>query len=158
MTVFLDAATSTEPFSQEVRNYIDENIRILQQARLEKRNNASLEDIFKNRNPNLLRATRKIAFQLVSNCLDNYLLSADEIQFANFSRELSSYSARHSQQLLEPSAISELFAQDDLPLRIELLSAYDRAINRLTHQFLVELCDENGIIVWERFTEFLSSN
>lgn len=56
---------------------------------------------------------------------------------------------RRSQQLLEPATILELFGQDNLPLRIELLEAYDRAINRLTHQFCLEFCDEDTNVDWE---------
>jgi len=54
--------------------------------------------------------------------------------------------------LLEPATILELFARDDLPLRIELLEAYDRAINRLTYQFSLEFCDEDANIDWEQLT------
>ena len=155
MTNLLDISVKTEPLSQEVRNYIDANLHSLQQARLDTRNTATLEDLFKSRNPYFLRSTRKVAFQLVRYCLDNYLLSVDENHFANFSRDLATFTARHSQLILEPSAILALFAQDDLPLRIELLTAYDRAINRLTHHFYVELCDENADIDWERLTRFI---
>lgn len=158
MTVFLNAAANTEPINQEVRNYIDANIRILQQARLDKRNNATLADLFKGRNPYFLRSSRKVAFQLVSFCLDNYLLSVDEILFANFSRELSAFMARRGQRMLEPAAILELFAQDDLPLRFELSEEYVRVYNRLSYQFYEELCDENGGVNWERVAEFMSSD
>lgn len=157
MTVILDAATNTEPISQEMRYFIDANIRKLQQARLDKRKKATLEDIFDCRNPYLLRATRKAAFQLVSDCLDSYVLEADEILFANFASELSAFMARRGQKMLEPAAILELFAQDDLPLRIELLEEYDRLCNRLSYRFFEELCDEDTRVDWERLTEFISS-
>lgn len=157
MTSFPDAMKEKDLINQEVRNYIDASLCSLQQARPDKRNTATLEDLFKSRNPYLLRSTRKVASQLVRYCLDNYLLSADEIYFANFLRELSTFTARRSRQILEPSAIIELFAQDALPLRIELLTAYDRAINRLTHQFYVELCDEDANIDWERLARFIFS-
>lgn len=158
MTDLSCTAEKTDQINQEVRNSIDANLYSLQQARLEKRNDATLADLFKCRNPYFLRTTRKVAFELVSYCLDNYLLSADEILFASFSRELSAFAARSSQQLLKPAAILELFAQDDLPLRIELLEANDRASNRLTHQFYVEFCDEDARIDWERLTRFISES
>jgi len=146
MTVFLDSATNTEPISQEVRYFIDANIRKLQQARLDKRQNATLADLFKVRNPFLLWSTRKAAWELVMNCLDNYLLSVDEILFANFSRELSAFAARRGQRMLEPAGVLELFARDDLPLRIELLEAYDRVYNRLSFQFFEEFCDDDASV------------
>ncbi len=59
MTDILDAAEKTESISQEVKSYIEANIHILQQARLDKRRNTTLEDVFKGRNPYLLRWTRK---------------------------------------------------------------------------------------------------
>lgn len=62
MTDILDTVEKTEPISQEVKSYIEANIHILQQARLDRRRNATLEDIFACRNPYLLRATRKAAF------------------------------------------------------------------------------------------------
>lgn len=156
MTVIYDMAT-TESFSKEVREHIEANLHRLQQTRLDTLNNATLEDVFKDRNPYLLRATRKVAFELLRHCLDNYLLSVDEILFSNFSREVSAFMARRSQQLLEPATILELFAQDNLPLRIELLEAYDRAINRLTYQFSLEFCDEEANIDWEQLTRFIFS-
>lgn len=157
MTVFLDAATNTEPISQEVRYFIDANIRRLQQARLDKRKNATLADLFKGRNPYFLRATRKVAFELVSYCLDSYLLSVDENLFENFVRELSDFGARRGKRMLEPVAILDRFAQDDLPLRIELLEEYDLVCNRLLYQFYEEFCDENRVVDWERLAEFISS-
>lgn len=51
MTVFLNSATNTEPISQEVKYYIDANIRNLQRARLDKRKEATLADLFKGRKP-----------------------------------------------------------------------------------------------------------
>ena len=149
--------TLTEALSQEVRNQIDTSLYSLQAARLAKRNNVTLEDLLRGRNPYFLRSTRKVAFRLVSHCLDNFLLSADEMLFANFSRELSTFTAQCSQQLLEPAALLERFAQDDLPLRIELLTAYARASNRMTHQFYEEFCDENHRIIWERLARFISA-
>lgn len=158
MTELSYAVEKTDQFNPEIRNYLDANLHSLQQARLDKRNDAMLEDIFEDRNPYFLRTTRKVAFELVSFCLDSYLLSADEILFASFSRELSAYAARRSEQFPEPAAILELFAQDELPLRIELLEAYDRAVNRLTHQFLVDFCDEDGKVNWEQLACFLSES
>ncbi len=157
MTVFLDSATNTEPISQEVRYFIDANIRKLQQARLDKRQNATLADLFKVRNPFLLWSTRKAAWELVMNCLDNYLLSVDEILFANFARELSAFMARLGQRMLEPAGVLELFARDDLPLRTELLEEYDRVYNRLSYQFYEEFCDDDASVDWERLVEFISS-
>ena len=157
MTGLPDTVEKTEPIDQEVRNYIDANVYNLQQARLDKRTNATLEDLFKSRNPYFLWSTGKVAFQLVRYCLDNYLSSVDEILFSNFSREVSAFMARRGQQLLEPAAILEVIAQDDLPLRIELLKAYDRSINRLTYQFYLEFCDEDARIDWGRLTRLISS-
>jgi len=157
MTVFLDSATNTEPISQEVRYFIDANIRKLQQARLDKRQNATLADLFKVRNPFLLWSTRKAAWELVMNCLDNYLLSVDEILIANFARELSAFMARLGQRMLEPAGVLELFARDDLPLRTELLEEYDRVYNRLSYQFYEEFCDDDASVDWERLVEFISS-
>lgn len=147
----------TEPISREARSFIEANIRALQQARLDKRNNATLADLFKDRNPYFLRSTRKVAFQLSSYCLDNYLLSVDENLFADFEREFSVFMAQRSQQSLESSEILELFAQDDLPLEFELLSAYSRASNRLLHELYTEFCDEDARVDWERLVEFISS-
>ena len=157
MTDLPDSAENIELINQEVRSYIDASLCSMQQARLDKRNNATLEDLFRNRNPYFLRSTRKAAFELVRYCLDNYLLSADEIFFANFSRELSAFMAQSRQQLPESSAMLELFAQDALPLRIELLKANDRTTNRLTFQFYEEFCDENACVDWERLTQFIFS-
>ncbi len=156
MTVFLDAATNTEPISQEVRYFIDANIRRLQQARLDKRKNATLADLFKGRNPYFLRATRKVAFELVSYCLDSYLLSVDEILFENFVRELSDFGARRGKRMLEPVAILDRFAQDDLPLLIDLSTSYDLAINRLTYHFYEAFCDEDSLVDWARLTRFIT--
>lgn len=156
MTVFLDAATNTEPISQEVRNFIDTNIRILQQARLEKRNYATLADLFKGRNPFFLWSTRKAAWELVMNSLDYYLLSVDEILFANFASELSAFTTWSGQRMLEPAAILELFARDDLPLRTELLIDYDHVYNRLSYQFYEEFCDEDSRVDWVRLTRFIT--
>ncbi len=155
MTYHSYSPETTEPIGLEVRDYLAANVQSLQQARLGKRSDATLDDIFKGRNPYFLRSTRKAAFELVSYCLDNYLLSADESLFASFSRELSAFAARHNQQVPEPAAIMAYFAQDDLPLRVALLEEYDRAINRLTHQFLVEFCDADGVINWEQLTRFI---
>ncbi len=158
MTGLPDTAEKTERTNQEVRNYIDANLYNLQQARLDKRNNATLEDLFKSRNPYFLRSTGKVTFQLVRYCLDNYLLSVDEILFANFSHELSAFTVRRGQQLLEPSAILELFARDDLPMWIELSTAYDRAINRLTYLCYQELCDEQANMDWKRLARLVSES
>lgn len=155
MTELSFAVEDTDQFNPEIRHYLDSNLHSLQQARVDRRIYATLDDIFRGRNPYFLRTTRKAAFELVSFCLDKYLLSADEKLFASFSRELSAFAVQHSQHLPEPSAILEVFAQDDLPLRIELLEACDRAINRLTHRFLVEFCDEDGAINWEQFIRFI---
>ncbi len=158
MTVFLDAAVKTEPIHHEVRKYIDANIRILQQVRLDKRQNATLEVVFKGRNPYFLRSTRKVAFELVSYCLDNYLLSVDEMLFADFVRKFSDFLARRGQRMLEPAAVLELFAQDDLPLRIEMLEEYDRVYNRLSYRFYEELCDEESLVDWAKLTRFISES
>ena len=155
MTELLTVGEKTEPINQEVRNYIDANISTLQQARLDKRQNTTLEDVFKGRNPYFLRSTRKVAFALVSDCLDNYLLLADEILFANFSREFSAFMARRSAKLLKLPSLINLFAQDDLPLRVELLEAYDRLYNRLSHRFFEEFCDEDGLVEWEQLAAFI---
>lgn len=155
MTVFLHAATNTEPISQEVKSYIDASLCSLQHARLALRNEATLADIFKGRNPYFLQSTRKVAYQLVSYCLDYYLLLADEILFANFSREFSAFMARRSAKLLKLPSLINLFAQDDLPLRIELLEAYDRLYNRLSHRFFEEFCDEDGLVEWEQLAAFI---
>ena len=158
MTDYLYSPDKTDQINREVRNFIDASLHSLQQARLDKRIDATLEDVFKGRNPYFLRATRKAAFQLVNYCLDNYLLSADETLFASFSRELSAFAARHNQQVPEPAAIMAYFAQDELPLRIALLEEYDRATNHLTHQFLVEFCGEDGKVNWEQLTRFQSES
>ncbi|MCY3865181.1 MAG: hypothetical protein OXG68_07050, partial [Chloroflexi bacterium] len=100
-------------------------------------------------------STRKVAFALVSDCLDNYLLLADEILFANFSREFSAFMARRSAKLLKLPSLINLFAQDDLPLRVELLEAYDRLYNRLSHRFFEEFCDEDGLVEWEQLAAFI---
>ena len=157
MTTVSATTEKLEPIHQEVRNYIDANLYSLQQARLDKRTNATLADLFKSRNPYYLRSTRKVAYQLVSYCLDDYLLSADEILFANFARETSATLARRGQQLLEPATILELFAQDDLPLMFELLSAYSRASNRLLYRFYTDFCDEDSLVDWVRLTRFMSN-
>lgn len=143
--------------NQEVIDCIDASLCSLQQARLALRNEATLEDILKGRNPYFLRSTRKVAFQLSSYCLDNYLLSVDEMLFANFSRELSAFAARRGQQSLKSSEILELFAQDDLPLEFELLSAYSRASNRLLYELYTEFCDEDASIDWEKLTRYIRS-
>ncbi len=155
MTVFLDAAVKTEPIHQEVRNYIDASMRSLQKARLDKRKNATLGDLFMNRNPYFLRSTRKSAWELVQYSLDNYLLSVDELLFADFARKLSDFMARRGQRMLAPAAILELFAQDDLPLRTELLEEYDRVFNRLSYQFYEEFCGEDRRVNWGRLTRFI---
>ena len=155
MTVIVDAAVKAEPIDQEIRNYIDANMYSLQKARLDKRKNATPEDLFKNRNPYYLRSTRKSAWELVKCSLDNYLLSVDELLFADFARELSVFMARRGQRMLSPAAILELFAQDDLPLRTELLEEHDRVFNRLLYQFYEELCDEDSRVDWERLTRFI---
>ena len=156
MTDLVHTAEKTEPISQEVRSYLDANLRVLQQARLDKRNNATLEDVFKGRNPYFLRSTRKVAFELVSYCLDNYLLSVDEMLFEDFVRKFSDFMARRGQRMLEPAAVLELFAQDDLPLRTELLEENNRVYNRLTYRFYEELCDENSLVDWAKLTRFIS--
>ena len=158
MTVFLDAAVKTEPIRQEVRNYIDANMRSLQKARLDKRKNATLEDLFKGKNPYFLQSTRKGAWELVSYCLDHYLLSVDEMLFANFVRDFSAFMARLGQRMLEPATILELFAREDLPLRTELLEEYDHVYNRLSYQFYEELCDEEARVDWAKLTEFIFSD
>jgi hypothetical protein len=155
MTEWHSTAVNVECVKHEVSNHIDAHIRILQQARLDERRNATLENLFKGRNPDFLRATRKVAFELVRYCLDNYLLSVDEMLFTKFKRELSAFMARRGQRMLEPAATSELFAQDDLPLRIELLEEYDRVYNRLTYRFYEEFCDEDSRIDWARLTRFI---
>ncbi|MCY3916570.1 MAG: PmeII family type II restriction endonuclease [Chloroflexi bacterium] len=144
-----------EPISRKVKSYIDANIYILQQARLDKRQNTTLEDVFKGRNPYFLRSTRKAAWELVKGCLDSYLLSVDEILFADFEHELSAFAEHCGQQLLDSSALLQLVAQDDLPLRVELLEAYDRVYNRLTHRFFEEFCDEDGLVEWEQLAAFI---
>lgn len=156
MTDIIDVAESTAPITQEAKGYIDAGILILQQARLDTRKTATLADILKSRDPYFLRSTRKVAFQLVSYCLDNYLLSVDEILFADFARDSSAFAARRCERMPEPTAILDLFAQDDLPLRIELLEEYDRLYNRLTHQFYEEFCDEDSHVDWVRLTRFIS--
>lgn len=155
MTVFLDVAAKAEPIHQEVRNYIDAKMRSLQKARLDKRKNATLEDLFMNRNPYFLRSTRKSAWELVQCSLDYYLLSVDELLFADFARELSVFMARRAQRMLAPADFLQLFAQDDLPLRAEPPEEYDRVFNRLLYQFYEELCDENSRVDWERLTRFI---
>lgn len=157
MTDLLDTAEMTELSAQAVEDFIDAEIFSLQQARLDKRKTATLADIFRCRNPYFLRSTRKVAFQLVSYCLDNYLLSTDERLVANFVRDLSAFMARRGQRMLEPAAILDLVARDDLPLRTELLEEYDHLCNRLSHRFYEELCDEDSRVDWERLAEFISS-
>ena len=156
MKVILDAASNSEPINPELENYIDACIRDMQRARLDKRNNATLADLLKCRNPYYLRATRKAAFELVRFCLDNYLLSSDEILFADFERELSAFAARRGQRMLERAAVLELFTGEDLPLRIELLEEYDRLYNRLSYQFYEQFCDEDARVDWVRLTRFIS--
>ncbi len=155
MTVFLDAAVKSEPIQREVRIYIDAKMRSLQKARLDKRKNATLGDLFMNRNPYFLRSTRKSAWELVQCSLDYYLLSVDELLFADFARELSVFLARRGQRMLAPADILKLFAQDDLPFRAELLEEYDRVFNRLSYQFYEQFCDENSRVDWERLTRFI---
>ncbi len=153
--MLFDKAIYAVSLNGDVRQYFETSIQRLQEARLDIRNKAMLEDLFKGRNPLFLRSTRKVASKLVSYCLDTYLLSADEILFEDLSRELSVFEAQRSLQLLESCAFAEVFAQDALPLRIELLEAQDRANNRLTHQFCMELCDEDSRINWSRLTNFI---
>lgn len=83
-------------------------------------------------------------------------MAADEILFADFSRELSTIAARRDQQMLKPVAILEVFAQDDLSLRTELLEEYDRLYNRLSYRFFEEFCDEDGRVDWQRLSRFIS--
>ena len=156
MTVFLDAATNTEPISQEVKYIIDANIRKLQQARLDKRKHATLADLFKDRNPFFLWSTRKPAWELVMNTLDYYLLSVDEILFADFARELSAFISRLGQQTLEPAVVLELFAREDLPLRKELSNDRFDVYNKLSYQFYEEFCDENRCVDWAKLTRFIT--
>ena len=155
MTELSAVGEITEPISQEARSFIEASIRALQEARLDKRNTATLGDLFRDRNPYFLRSTRKAAFDLVSDCLDSYLVSVDEKLFADFERELSAFAARRGQRMLEPAAVLELFARDDLPLRIELLEEYDRLYNRLSHRFFEEFCDGEGRVDWVRLTRHL---
>ena len=158
MTSIPEMIVSAEPSRRTGVEKLNALLYSLQQARLDLRNNATLDDLLQGRNPYHLRATRNVAFQLVSYCLDNFLLAAEERLFASFTRELSACDTGGGQQPLESSALLERFARDDLPLRADLLDATNRASNRLTHQFLVELCDEDGNIDWEHLTRFISGN
>lgn len=49
----------TESLGKEVRHYIEANLHRLQQKRLDTLDNATLEAVFKDRNPYFLRATEK---------------------------------------------------------------------------------------------------
>ncbi len=144
--------------TQEVKQYIAANIHSLQQARLDTLKNATLEDLFRGRNPYYLRAQGQAAHQLMRGSLDHYLESTDETHFANFSRDLAQFSSRENQHPMEPSDIIEHFAHGRLPMRIELLEAYDRSLHRLLRLFYLQFCDDDANVHWECLTRFISEN
>ena len=140
----------------ELGRHIDGVLHSLQKARLDRRKNTTLEDLFRHRNPYFLRSTRKAAWKLMQYCLDNYLLSVDEILFAEFASEISAYSTHRGQKLPESGAMLDLSPLDALPLRFELEEEYGRLYNRLTYRFFEELCDEESRVDWEKLTRFIS--
>lgn len=156
MTDQINTAEKTEPISQEVKSYIEVNIHILQQARLDKRRNTTLEDVFKGRNPYFLRGTRKAVWELVQCCLEHYLLSVDEMLFAKFVNEFTAFAAKRGQQLPQSDTMFELFPLDDLPLRHVLLEENVRLYNRLTYRFYEELCVEEPLADWQLLSRFIS--
>ena len=158
MSLLRDDKAMTESLSQEVRQYLAIRIHSLQQARLQTLNNATLKDLFKGRNPYLLRATGQAAYQLMQKSLDHYLASTDAVHFANFSRDLAAFMEQSSGWQVEPADIIEHFAQDTMPLRVDILEEYDRSYNRLTAQFYLEFCDEDATIDWECFTRFITQS
>ena len=151
-----DVPVTTESLPEDFKDYLAESIPSLQRARLDTLKNATLEDLFKGRNPYLLRGIGQEAYQLMSRILDYYLASTDEAHFEKFSRDLSTFLKRSTSQQVEPADIIEHFVPKRLPLRIELLTAYDHTYNRLTRQFYVELCGEDTQIDWGRLTRFIS--
>lgn len=155
MTYLRESALKLKPIAKEAKYDIHKKLIRLQEARIDIRNEATLENILSARNPYFLRSTRKVASVLVSYCFDSYLLSADEVQFANFSHELRASMDERNQRLFDSAAMLELFAQNALPLRINLLDAHDRACNRLIHQFCIEFCDKSAVINWWRLTQFI---
>lgn len=144
-----------EPISNELASWVDAQLIRLQQARLEARSRAALEDVFARRNPYFLRATRKAAWELVQYCLESYLLSVDEILFAEFASEVSAHAARRGQQLPGSIHLLEHASLDNLPLRFELEEEEVRLYNRLTYRFFEELCDEDSRVDWEKLTGFI---
>ena len=147
-----------EMLTQEVEEYIEKQLVSLQQARLDMLKNASFVDLFRGRNPYYLWSTRPAAHQLMRHVLDSYLAAANEAHFANFTSDLANFTLTHDVPPVAPSDLIEYLAHERLPLEIELLEEYDRASNRLTHQFFMEFCDEDARIDWERLTQFIVEN
>lgn len=154
--VSADTNIKAKQCRKESGSYIDGMLYSLQEARLDKRNSATLEDIFKNRNPYFLRSTRKAAWELVQYCLESYLLSVDEELFAEFASEFAASAARGGLQLPKSGDMLELSQLDDLPLRFEIEDEYGRLYNRLSYRFYEELCDEESRVDWEKVTRFIS--
>ncbi|MCY4539069.1 MAG: PmeII family type II restriction endonuclease [Chloroflexi bacterium] len=177
---YIHDTTTTESFSKEVSQYIEANLHILQQKRLDTLNNATLEDVFKNRNPYLLRATVSDAISLLDRCMERYIASADERIFDNFLLGVAACTAQISDESVSridgdnrrlyrreswesvsgsPTLYLEIlraFSPEKLPLRTELLEARDRSLHRLLLQFYQLLCNEDATVDWERLTEFIS--
>lgn len=158
MTNQSDEVEATEPQTQEVKQYIAASIHSLQMARLDTVKSATLENLVRGRNPYFLRARGQAAHLLMSQCLDCYLASMDKVHFEKFSRELAAFTARRGRLSPQPSDVIESFAHDALPLRIELLEAYDKCLHRLLREFYLQLCNEDATINWERLTRFISES
>lgn len=115
-----------------------------QQARLETRNRLTLEDIFRGRNPYLLRERYHAAHEIVSSSLERYLYALDEAQLD-----------AHPLPCLEPAELVAQFARAKLPLQNEVLDARDRAENRLLMEFYTRLCTDDAVIDWQLLTRFI---
>lgn len=129
--------------SNEDHFFMDQ-LRQLQEARLETLQCLRLEDIFEGKNLYHLRATYHSAAELVSDTFDRYLFAEDEARFDELPMPVA-----------DPEATANLFARGNLPLHFELQEARVNCLHRLLHDFYQRLCNKDASIDWSRVARFV---
>lgn len=77
---------------EDVRKFVNENIVIFHNARLERLRKINLTEVLKKKNPYLFKAKHvTTASQLVENILDAFISSSEEKMFGDFLEELAIY-------------------------------------------------------------------
>jgi hypothetical protein len=151
---------------KDVENYVESNIDVFHQKRINSLDSLKLSQVLKRKNPYLFKAKNTMTSeQIIRGIVDAHISSNEETIFGDWLEGLAIfinqkvYNGRKSGipknenlylDIIEPLGCKARERND------EFQKLYTQMINKFTREFACEFCNEKGEIDWEKLVLFNS--